>query len=366
VTRPVVVQHSFGDPGSGGPITALGRVLGSRLAGEYEFVRMHQEHAVGGVGLPLIRRWARFLREVRPDLVHVRGLGSEGFRGALAARLAGCPRVLVSIHGTVRDLQGVPDTLRHRTLVRAIEPATLRLATDVVTVCRAASGREFLDPYRHKLLGEITNGVDVPAAEAGARGATRAALGIRDGSVVLAVIGRLSIEKGHLVLAEALRRLPAGLPHLTLLVVGDGPDRAAVETAYGTGADVDIRFLGRRLDVPDLLQASDVFVFPTLHENLSNALLEAMAAALPVIATSVGGNVEVVTQGGGELVPAGDAGTLASSIARFATSSDLRARHGADARAVVEAGYTVDRMIGRLDEVYREILEGGPPWRRRT
>jgi len=126
LTRPIVVQHSFGDPNSGGPITALGRILDSSLASKYEFVRMHQPSTAKPVDVRLLRQWVSFLRRVQPDLVHVRGLGNEGFRAALAARLAGCPRILVSIHGTVRDLN-VPTSPRRTALVRLVEPATLRL-----------------------------------------------------------------------------------------------------------------------------------------------------------------------------------------------------------------------------------------------
>ncbi len=359
MTRPVVVEHSFGDPGSGGPVTTLGRVLASELSRKYDFVRMHQDGAAGGIDPALIRRWTALLRRVRPDLVHVRGLGNEGFHGALAARLAGCPRVLLSIHGTVRDLRGSSNGWRRRVLVHVSEPATLRLATHVVTVCRSASRRAFLDPYRHKLVGEIPNGVDLHQAAPDARLRLRADLGVHSDSLVLVTVGRLSTEKGHLVLAEALRRLPRRLPRMTLLLVGDGPDRDVIERTYRGVPGAEVLVLGRRLDVPALLHAADLFVFPTLHENLSNALLEAMAAGLPVVATSVGGNVEVLERGGGVLVPASEPAALAAAITRLATDRALRDRYGAEARSVVEAGYTIDHMVSRVDDVYQAILRGG-------
>jgi len=358
MTRPVVVEHSFGDPGSGGPIATLSRVLASDLSRKYDFVLMHQDDPAGGIDRALIRRWVAFLRRVRPDLVHIRGLGNEGFHGALAARFAGCPRVLLSIHGTVRDLQASSGRWRRQALVHVSEPATLRLATHIATVCRSASRRAFLDPYRHKLVGEIPNGVDIQRVAPDVRLRTRAELGVRSDALVLATVGRLSTEKGHLVLAEALRQLPRRLPRMTLLVVGDGPDRVVIERAYEAVPGVEVLILGRRLDVPALLQAADTFVFPTLHENLSNALLEAMAAGLPVVATSVGGNVEVLEQGGGELVPAGEPTALAELIARFATDPGLRERHGADARSVIGTSYTIAHMVSRLDDVYQAILKG--------
>ena len=355
--RPVVVQHSFGDPGSGGPIVALQRLLDSPLADQYEFVRMHQEHAAGGVDLRMVRRWAAMLREVRPDLVHVRGLGNEGFHGALAARLARVPAVLVSIHGTVRDLT-VPASLRRSVLVRAVEPATLTMATDVVTVCRATAERAFLDPWRDKLRAVVPNGIDTsqPAGSA-IRESTRSALGIPADRVVLVVVGRLSHEKGHDFLARAMGSLPPRvLARTMLLLVGDGPDCNTIVDAYESVPGLDLRTLGRRHDVADLLRASDVFVFPTLHENLSNALLEAMSVGLPVIATSVGGNVEVLKRGGGLLVPQRDAQALAGAVAHLVDDAAERKAMGSAARSVIEWGFTLDHMVGGWDAVYAEAI----------
>ncbi|QTE29023.1 glycosyltransferase [Pengzhenrongella sicca] len=361
MTTPTIVQHSFGEPGSGGPITALGRVLDSPLAAKYTFVRMHQHRAAGGIDVALIATWVRLLRRVRPDLVHVRGLGNEGFHGALAARLAGCPRVLVSIHGTVRDLQQGGRSARRRLLVGAIEPATLRLATHVATVSTDASGRRFLDPYRAKLAGVIPNGVDLPLAPSPLRAPTRAALGVDDRELVCVVVGRLSLDKGHLVLAEAMRRLPEHAASTRLVVVGEGPDRAAIEAAYRGVPGWSTQLLGRRLDVAALLVAADVFVFPTLHENLSNALLEGMAAGLPVVASAVGGNVEVLERGGGLLVPPSDPAALAAALGALADDAALRTRLGREAREVVAGHYTVEHMVAGLDDLYQRILARGRP-----
>ena len=360
MSRPVIVQHSFGEPNSGGPIVALGRVLDSRLADKYEFVRMHQPPAARPVDLPLLRRWVSLLRETRPDLVHVRGLGNEGFRGALAARLAGCPRILVSIHGAVRDIHG-PHSLRQQALIRVFEPATLRMSTDLATVCHAASRRDFLRTYRSKLIGVVPNGVPMPDLSRRDRSRTRAELGIAPSDIVCVVVGRLTVEKGHLVLANALRRLPGGGPDISLLLVGDGPDRDVIESAYRSVAGVTARFLGRRTDVAAILDASDLFLFPTLHENLSNALLEGMAAGLPVVATAVGGNVEVLERGGGLLVPASDPTALAKAIGHLLGDAGLRERCGREAREVVETHYTIDHMVAALDRLYETILEREGP-----
>ncbi|MEU8283045.1 glycosyltransferase [Micromonospora sp. NPDC048905] len=359
MSRPVVVQHSAGAPGANGPLTAVQRVLASPLADRYEFVRMHQHAGNGSLNLPLLREWVRLLRRVRPDLVHVRGLQNEGFHGVLAARLAGCPRVLVTVHGTVRDLRQPGRPWRRRLLVHGAEPLTLRLASHVGTVCAYAAGRDFLSGLGAKFVGVIPNGVPLPTRPHAARDRVRAELGLRPDDVAMIAVSRLTWEKGYGVLADAVRRLPPSATRRVLLVAGDGPDRDGIAAALADAGQVEVRLLGNRLDVPDLLAAADLFVFPTLHENLSNALLEAMAYGLPVVASAVGGNVEVLRSGGGRLVPAGDPDALAAALIPLLDDAAERRHVGELGRKVVAEDYGLDVMLGRLDRVYQQILGEG-------
>ncbi|WP_444950760.1 glycosyltransferase [Micromonospora ureilytica] len=356
VSRPVIVQHSAGAPGANGPLTAVQRVLASSLAERYEFVRMHQSAGNGGLNVPLLREWVRLLRRVRPALVHVRGLQNEGLHGVLAARLAGCPRVLVTVHGTVRDLRQTGRPWRRQLLVHGAEPATLRLATHVGTVCEYAAGRGFLSGLGGKFVGVIPNGVPLPAHPRAARARVRAELRLGPDDVAMIVVSRLTWEKGYRVLADALRRLPPPATRRVLLVVGDGPDRDGIAAALAGIGGVEVRLLGNRLDVPDLLAAADLFVFPTLHENLSNALLEAMAHGLPVVASAVGGNVEVLRSGGGRLVPARDPEALAGALSLLLDDPAERRQVGEVGRTVVAEGYSLDAMLGALDRVYQRII----------
>ncbi|MEU6078096.1 glycosyltransferase family 4 protein [Micromonospora sp. NPDC047074] len=355
-TRPVVVQHSAGRPGANGPLTAVQRVLASPLAERYDFVRMHQSAGNGGVDPALLREWVRLLRRTRPDLVHVRGLQNEGFHGVLAARLAGCPRVLVTVHGSVRDLRQGARSWRRRLLTHGAEPATLRLATHVATVCEYAAGRDFLRPYAGKFVGVVPNGVPVPPDPTAARDRVRAELSLHPDDVVIIAVARLTWDKGYGVLADALRRLSPPGGRRVLLVAGDGPDRAGVAAALTGAGGAEVRMLGNRLDVPELLAAADLFVFPTLHENLSNALLEAMAHGLPVVASAVGGNVEVLRSGGGRLVPAGDPDALAAALAGLLVDPAGRHHLGQLGRKVVSECYSLDVMLRSLDGVYGRML----------
>jgi glycosyltransferase involved in cell wall biosynthesis len=354
--RPIIVQHVAGQPGHGGPATALGHLLASPLSDKYQLVTMRQTRPARGINPSILTQWVRLLRSVRPDIVHVRGLGNEGFHGVIAAGLAGCPRILLSIHGTVRDLWA-PPTARRALVVKGLEPASLRIATHLAAVCRSATQRSYLDGVRHKLVGVVYNGTDLTAVDPEARSARRTEMGIEPDDVAVMIVGRLSMDKGHRTLAQALGALGGQSSRVVLVVVGAGPDRDAIEAAYAASDDVEFRMLGHRQDVRELLSAADIFTLPSLHENLSNALIEAMAAGLPVVATAVGGTVEVLERGGGELVPPDDPRALSAALQRMIVDTEGRRRIGDAGRRIVAEHFSTDQMIAGWDAVYQRILE---------
>lgn len=143
--------------------------------------------------------------------------------------------------------------------------------------------------------------------------------------------------------------------------MGSGPDEHEILAGYRGISGLAMTSLGNRADVLDILQAADLFVFPSLHENLSIALLEAMASQLPVIATAVGGNVEVLEHGGGVLVPPRDVDALADAISELAQSPSERHSLARAARARVEGHYTLRHMLDRLYATYEQILDSRRP-----
>lgn len=365
MSKPIVVQHSFGELGGGGPAGALHRLMASDLSQDYEFHPMRQPGPLGGVDTHLIREWRAFLCDLRPDIVHVRGLGNEGFHGAIAARSAGVPHVLVSVHGTHRDLvmpSRLADAAKSSSVRWGIEPTTLVLAHHLATVCEFAARRPFIARHSSKSVGVVPNGVDIPVQDPRIRKATRESLGIEESADVMIFVGRITAEKGLGDLVRALRFLRSPgttfAEPLHLIVVGDGPDRQHLEGAFGTIPELWVRFLGKRLDVQALLAAADLFVFPSLHENLSNALLEAMAAGLAPIACDVGGNTEVLQGGAGVLVPRGAPEQLGLAIGRLLADPGERATIGQHALARVEAKYTTSQMIAGWGDVYSRLLSG--------
>jgi glycosyltransferase involved in cell wall biosynthesis len=322
---------------------------------------MHQAVGTGGLDTRLIGSWVRQLRALQPDMVHVRGLQNEGFQAILAARLAGCQRVLVTVHGTVRDLVYANRSIRRSILIHFSEPATLRLASHVAAVCRHGADRRYIQRHTRFPVAVIPNGVVIPSEDFNRGRIVRQSLGVPKSAIVLIAVSRLTWEKGYQTLCDAAAAITPRPDRPVLLIVGDGPDEAEIKKAFISGnGGLEVRFLGRRSDVSDLLAASDIFVFPTLHENLSNALLEAMAHRLPVVASAVGGNREVLAAGGGVLVPAGDAASLSKAIDDLLFNASVRHRLGEMAYDIVRSKYSLDVMLDALDNAYDAVISGVP------
>jgi sugar transferase (PEP-CTERM/EpsH1 system associated) len=208
----------------------------------------------------------------------------------------------------------------------------------------------------HKVMS-ICNGVDTERFSPGGRQAARAALGIGPESIVIGTVGRLDPVKDHVGLLQAFSQLAAD-PRALLVIVGDGPTRATLAaTAAGLGLGGRVRLLGERDDVPAVLTGFDIFVLSSIAEGMSNAILEAMATGLPVVATRVGGNPELVADGSsGFLVEPGSPAALADALRRYLGDPGLLARHGRAARELAQAEFSLERMVGEYGQLYGRLL----------
>jgi glycosyltransferase involved in cell wall biosynthesis len=209
----------------------------------------------------------------------------------------------------------------------------------------------------------LIHGIDAAAYRPSAerRRVARERLGIGHGTLAVGYVGRLTPSKALEDLLQASRELARDLPDASVVIEGDGPSRAALEALtaqWQLGATV--RFIGYRTDVPDVLAALDVFVFPSLHEGHPNAVLEAIAAGVPVVATAIPGNDELVEDGGtGYLVPVRDAAALVDRVRRLARDPEARAAMGARAREIVAGECQMDGIVRRFESLYERALAGG-------
>lgn len=290
------------------------------------------------------------LEAVRPDLVHTH-LGYSDLLGGLAARRLGI-RSVSTLHVTAWS-----GTARERTRFRLTALARRRCAARIIAVSEAAR-RSYLDTGwdRAEHVVTVHNGI-ADTAVPGAGAAIRGQLGIAPDELVLCMVSVLRGRKGHEAAGAAAQLLIGRFPRLRLLVVGDGPKRAELERGLA-GLGDRVLFAGYRDDVIDVLDAVDVLVHPSSVDAFPTALLEAMAARVPVVATAVGGIPEAVVHGEtGLLIDAPAAAEeVAATLAPLLADPRLRLRMGARGRERFEAEFRVDRWIGRLLPVYESAL----------
>jgi glycosyltransferase involved in cell wall biosynthesis len=198
------------------------------------------------------------------------------------------------------------------------------------------------------------NGIDAGVQrDRASRRASRSAFELPADAVVVGTVSRLAWTKGLTHLMDAAPSIIARAPDTYFLIVGDGPERADLEARVAHHGLIErFRFAGHRTDIPDLLDAIDIFASPSLNEGLPFGTLEAMAAGLPVVASRVGGLAEVVEDGvTGRLVPARDPVALAAATAELVLDPPLRERFGRAGRARVVDAFGIDRMLDRTEAV---------------
>ena len=298
----------------------------------------------------------RWLRHHPVDIVHTHRC-KDTVLGAVAARLAGVPGVIRTIHGEAEPLRGWA-RLRYR-IYDGLDAWTLRLSADrIVAVSRRLAGRLEGSGFGPETVLPIHNGVDLSRVHASrSRDEVRGALGIAPDALLFGTVGRLSPVKGQALFVRAAGRIRHRHPGARFLIAGDGPLRGELEAAArALGLGDAFLFLGARRDVYDLVAALDVFVLPSLHEGIPMALLEAMALGTPVVATAVGGVPELLThRETGLLVDAGDHEGLADACVELARDPRQRRRLAARARRAVEAGFSHEHNGQALVQAYREV-----------
>lgn len=298
--------------------------------------------------LAAVPRVATWLRDDGADLVHAH-LPLAGVVARLAGRLAGVPVVY-----TEHNLQE-----RYHPLTRRANAWTWGWQDRVVAV----SGEVAASIRRH--LGErvtiqvVRNGIEVGSAPPAERVlAVRRRFDLRDGAPVVGTVAVLRSQKRLDIWLRAARRIADELPAARFLIVGDGPLRSELEEeAQRLGLAERVRFAGLQEDVAPFFAAFDLYLMSSQFEGLPLALLEAMAAGVPVVATAVGGIPEALADGHeGVLVAAGDADVLAGEAVRLLAAPDRRRTMAAAARRRVEADFGIARMARELEEIYVDVL----------
>lgn len=309
----------------------------------------------------------RYVRRLRPTLVHC-ALPDA----ALSARIAGAlsrtlvVESLVNIsHEPIRTVDNTSVTPLKLALHRVIDRITMRsvdrfhaLSPKVARSWREVVG---LDPAR---MTVIPRGIDAAGFRGRSEDTRRAVLtelGLPESTFLILNIGRQVPQKGQIYLIRALPAIRADVPNAVLVSVGSqGPSTSELLDATDKQEMADaVRLLGIRDDIPRLLAAADVFVFPSLYEGLGVALLEAMASGLPCVTTDQDPMAEVVAhEESGLLVPLGDPAAIAEAVTRLARDPDLCRRLGDRARQSTLERFDLNRTAADIEKLYLDVIEG--------
>lgn len=298
-------------------------------------------------------RLRALLKELRPDVLHTYLLHGN-ILGRLIGRLVGVP-VIIGSERTIGQARNWG-----RLVTRLTNPLT-----DAVEVNSEIGGRAIEDDLGvpAEKIEVVRSGLDLSAfSSAIKRDELRSEFGVSDDQHLIVYMGRLrtvkGVEYGIRAFASAFRQVP----NTRMVLAGEGDQRSILSSLVARlGISEQVEFLGVRNDVPELLNAADSVLMPSLNEGFPRTAIEAMAAGKPVIATRVGGTPEAVIDGQtGILVPSKDSEALSAAIVQLVSDTELQARLGSNGRARAEQNYSVDRYVSKLDEMYCQYTNIDP------
>ena len=322
---------------------------------DVEFVSLHKPP---GQGFRLYPRMVSQLRRLRPSVIHTRNLGPLEMQPAAAWM-----RVPVRIHGEhgwdVGDMNGL--SRHHQRLRKLYSPFVHRYVALSRELASYLTDRVGISPTR---VVRLCNGVDAERFRPDTQGALPIVGCPFDPCRhwMIGSVGRMQVVKNPALLARAFVRLMELAPHLRervrLVMVGGGPLRAEAQAVIEEANLSQMAWLpGERSDVPQVMRGLHAFVLPSTAEGISNTILEAMASALPVVATEVGGNGELVSAGRtGTLVPAQDVEAMARALLALANDPAQARRMGQAGRGEVERRFSLQAMVAGYQALYEELL----------
>ena len=314
-----------------------------------------------GKDLGLYVRLGRLLRQLKPDIIHTRNLAAiEG--QVIAAIAVPSARRVHGEHGRdVFDVAGL--NVKYNLLRRLIRPFVHRYIAVSRDLEQWLVNQISVEPSQ---ISQIYNGVDnqkFRPRRAGDPAPPWLPQFADEQHVIIGSVGRMAVVKDHRTLVRAFIELIRLRPNLReiarLVIVGDGPCReSCVQLLAEAGLSDCVYLIGERNDVAELMRAMDIFVLPSLGEGISNTILEAMATSLPVVATQVGGNPELVQSSvTGRLVPADAPQAMAQALFEYVCDAHLRHSHGSAGRSIIEQHFSLPTMVAAYMQVYDAVLQ---------
>ena len=324
-----VLQQVLAPRSKGGVSSEFRALEQSKLCDYYEFIPLILSEGHRGINLHDILFYYRGIKKEKPDIVHVRGAGVDGLNAEIAAKFSGKTKILVCVHGMYSDFVYY-NPIKKWIARHIVEPLCFKLADGISCVYQRCETRDNFNKYRNKIVSFVYNRIPnfSPEKYTYIRNSVRDQYGVKIDDVVGIFCGRVSKEKGLSYFVQALISLREQFDeNMHFFIVGEGDYLEEFRKSVEIYPDLVriVHFLGVADDVQPLLAASDYFLLPSLHENHSIALLEAMAMDLPAIVTDVGGNKETVKDGEfGIIIPPYDPSALALAIMQMRDNEQRR------------------------------------------
>jgi len=341
-----------------GPYVSVMNIINSDLKERYDFKTItYKNHLGRGISIKRILDLRKQIKIIKPDIVHFSGLQLVGFHIAVACRLAGIDRCIVTIHGFAADNINMP-FVKRIIMGFIIEPFTLLLSRKIIGVSNFVVSRKMVKLFAYKQVEQIYNIPSfLPTENKCVSNSIKKELGIRESDTVAVTVSRITKEKGCHILEQVIRQLEE-IKDLKFVVVGTGDYLEEMKINLTQQIlSKKVFLLGYRSDIPNILAEGDMFILPTLHETLSIALLEASAAGLGIIASETGGIPEIVDNGvNGILVPTNDVVSLKKAIFELYENKSMRENMGRNAAQKLAEKFSSREIQSKLNSVYQNLL----------
>lgn len=358
-----VMQQVADSKGLGGVGKAYLQLIESDCFGSFIFCPLEQMSGITGFSVKAIRAYIKEIKEFKPDLIHVRGAMVDGLNALIAARLYGHCKIVMSVHGLYSDFREANE-LKKKISEFLIEPLIFSIPDAVITVYKGGLKRKKINRWAKWLWGYVYN--PLPNWDYSnhneIRHDMRIKLDIPESNIVVTSISRFEYDKGYSYISDAISKLNENWPcNLTILLVGQGKykERFLQQNRVPINEKKIIVCDATRNVIP-YYYMSDVFLTASLHENHSNALLEACASHIPSIATNVGGNSETIQDGiGGWIIQSQDSDRIAELIVKVSkTSKDELKKMGENAFQYASVKFEKETVYGDLARCYNDVIEG--------
>lgn len=356
--KPIIAMDISATGKGGGPYTSTMNIINSSLKEKYDYRIFKYDTNLGrNISFKRIKHIAEQLKEIQPDIVHFTGLQLSGFHIVVASKIAKIDKTIVVIRGSSTEAMDISRFKRF--LMFFLEAMTLLLSSTFYGVSQYSSKVGAAKLFQNKSNGHIYN---LPITTDKTKGElSRDDLKFSNDDIIIVTVGRITKDKGYHILKDSISYVLKETKHTSkvkFLVIGNGAYLEEMKNELSEHIKVDrVSFLGYRDDIKEILPLCDIFVLPTLHETLSNALLEASEFELPLIASNVGGVPEIIKNGeNGFLVPPSDSDALKNAILKLAHNKLLREKMGENAKKNLKVNFSEDNIVEKIDCIYQKIL----------